>query len=174
MATPAPLLWTWDGEAMWPRPAFVRLANQQFVVGETYRLGEIEERSVSSHGHQFAWLKEAFRNLPERLTREYASPDHLRKAALIQTGYYRETILDVGTHEAAVGVAQALRSKDQFAWIVVRGHVVVMREAKSQSRRSMDKAEFQASKTAIMEHIAGLLGVTAAELEAAGRAEANA
>jgi len=57
---------------------------------------------------------------------------------------------------------------------VVRGHVVVMREAKSQSRRSMDKAEFQASKTAIMEHIAGLLGVTTQELEAAGRAEANA
>lgn len=37
--TSPPLLFTWDGEAMWPRPAFVREANKQFVVGETYRSG---------------------------------------------------------------------------------------------------------------------------------------
>ena len=86
-----PLLWSWDGEAMWPRPAFVREANEQFVVGETYRLVEFEDRSAESHAHQFAFINEAWKNLPERLVKEFPSSAHLRKRALIETGFYHET-----------------------------------------------------------------------------------
>lgn len=154
-----PLLWRWDGEALWPRPAFVREANAQFVVGETYRLAEFEERSADSHAHQFAWLNEAWKTLPERLAPEFPSPTHLRKRALIETGFYNETILDVGSKVAAMHVATTLRTKDEFAWIVVRGCVVVMREAKSQKRTAMDRAEFQASKDAILAWVSDLLGV---------------
>jgi hypothetical protein len=52
---------------------------------------------------------------------------------------------------------------------VVRGHVVVMREAKSQKRSGerMDKEEFQASKDAILGWVSNLLGVEPGELEKA-------
>lgn len=167
--TAAPLLFRWDGEAMWPRPAFVREANSQFVVGETYRLGEYEDRSQASHDHQFAFVHEAWKTLPERLAVEFPSAMHLRKRALIETGFYKETVLDIGTHASALAVATTLRAKDAFAWIVVRGHVVVMREAMSQKRTAMDKAKFQASKDAILGWIAALLGV---EPEALSQARA--
>lgn len=160
-----PLLWRWDGEAMWPRPAFVREANRQFTVGETYRLGEIEERSDSSHAHQFAFINEAWKTLPERVAAEFPSAMALRKRGLIETGFYSETILDVGSAEAAMAVATTLRAKDEFAWIVVRGHVVVMREAKSQKRTAMNKEEFQASKTAVLDWVSKLLGVEPGTLE---------
>lgn len=165
--TGRPLLWRWDGEAMWPRPAFVRAANEQFVVGETYRLVEFEDRSQTSHDHQFAWLSEAWKTLPERCAADFPTPMHLRKRALIETGYFRETVLDVGTKEAAIQVATTLRAKDEFAWIVVRGHVVVMREAKSQKRTAMEREEFQASKDAILGWVASLLGVEPDQLQQA-------
>ena len=80
-------------------------------------------------------------------------------------------MLDVGAPEVAVAVATTLRAKDAFAWIVVRGHVVVMREAKSQKRTAMDRAEFGASKQAILEWVSALIGVEAGALTAnAGRA----
>lgn len=154
-----PLLYTWDGEALWPRAAFRKEADKQFVVGETYRMVEAQDRSDASHAHQFAFINEAWKNLPERLAADFPTATHLRKRALIETGFHRETVLDVGTHEAALAVASTLRAKDEFAWIVVRGHVVVMREAKSQKRTAMDKAEFQASKDAVLEWVARLIGV---------------
>jgi len=168
--TGRPLLFTWDGEAMWPRPAFVREAKEQFVVGATYRLAEFEDRSAESHAHQFAFINEAWKNLPERLAKDFPTAAHLRKRALIETGFFNETVLDVGTKEAAVAVATTLRAKDEFAWIVVRGHVVVMREAKSQKRTAMDKVEFQASKDAVLGWVSELLGVEPGELQRANAA----
>jgi hypothetical protein len=167
MGIAMPLLYTWDGEAFWPRPAFRREADKQFVVGQTYRLAEYEDRSQTTHNHQFAAINEAWKNLPERLAAQFPSPLHLRKRALIETGFFKETRLDVGSQAAASAVATTLRAKDEFAWIVVRGGIVVMREAKSQKRTAMDKAEFQASKTAALEWVANLIGVEPDQLSAA-------
>jgi len=162
-----PLLFTWDGEAMWPRRAFVAEANKQFVVGEHYRLEAVLERSAASHGHMFALINEAWKNLPERLVGEFPSAKHLRKRALIETGQYKETRLDVGSQEAAERVAATLRAKDEFAWIVVRGPLVVMREADSQSERSMNGPAFQESKDKVLTWLAGLLGVEPDQLHRA-------
>lgn len=159
-----PLLWRWDGEAMWPRPTFVREANERYVVGETYRLDEIEDRSQTSHDHMFAFVGEAWKNLPERLAAEFPTAKHLRKRALIETGQHRETILDVGTKEAAIQVATTLRSKDEFAWIVVRGHVVVMREAVSQKKSEMGAKAFQESKDKLLAWVSELIGVEPEQL----------
>jgi hypothetical protein len=120
-----------------------------------------QERSEQSHRHEFAWLREAWQNLPEYLADLYPTPDHLRKRALIEAGFYDETMVDAGTNAAALRVARELiRPMDEFAHVVVRGPLIVMRRAKSQSRRAMNKAEFQASKTAIMQVIADMLGTT--------------
>lgn len=157
-----PLWFEWNGNAMVPLNH--RAATRQFVVHDKYRLERREERSTQAHAHQFAWLHEAWLNLPEKLADLYPSAEHLRKRALIDAGYYDEMIVDAGSHAAAVRVAGAFRSIDDFAVVIVRGPLVVRRTAKSQSRRAMNKAEFQASKTALMETVASLIGTTTAAL----------
>ena len=164
-----PTLFTWQNGNMVPK--WPRIASDRFDEGQDYLLVETEHRSRKTQSHQFAWIREAWLNLPEELADEYPSAKHLRKRALIMSGFYNETILDVGSHAAALRVAQFARGEDEFAVAVVRGGVVVVRKAKSQSKRSMDRAEFQASKTAILETIAGMIGVTP---ETLSRQEAKA
>jgi hypothetical protein len=155
-----PILYLWDGQAMRPAaPAFYRRCNEAFEAGKRYTLVEQEERSDQTHKHQFAWLREAWQSLPEKLTDQFPTPEHLRKKALIECGFYDETIIDVGTKTAALRVAVFLRTVDEFAHVVVREGLVVRRVAKSQSRRTMGKEEFARSKSAILDHIAALLEV---------------
>lgn len=160
-----PIPCNWDGESFVPRRGFQKLADRHYVVGESYTLLPYEDRSDVSHKHAFAWLKTAWLSLPENLAEHFASPEHLRKRALIEAGFYDETIIDAGTNAAAIRVAVALRGIDDFAAVTVKGPMVVRRTAKSQSRRAMKKDEFQRSKTAIMEIIGGLIGVAPEALE---------
>lgn len=158
----SPQPFTWDGEAM--RPRRPRAADREFVVGETYVLDRWEPRSTASHNHEFAWLAEAWKNLPEPLADQFPTPEHLRKRALIDAGYYTETIVDAGSDAAALRVAGYMRGKDGFSYVVVRGPLCVERVAKSQSRRAMKGKEFQESKTAILEIVAAMIGVKPEEL----------
>jgi len=160
MTTIPPICCAWDGEAFIPLPRFAKTCDREFVIGQNYPLIVHEERSRASHSHEFAWLHDAWLNLPESLASLYPSPEHLRKRALIEAGFYDEQIVDAGTKAAAIRVATAFRSREEFSVIIVRGCLVVLRTAKSQSRRSMDKKDFQASKQAIMEVIAAMIGVT--------------
>lgn len=145
---------------MIPLIGFAKRCDEQFVVGQAYTLVEYEERSTSSHNHEFAWLHDAWQNLPESLAPLYPSPEHLRKRALIDAGYYTETAIDAGSKAAALRVAAAVHALDEFALAIVDGPIVLVRRAKSQSRKKMDRKTFQESKTAIMEIIANLIGVS--------------
>lgn len=162
MTPDRPQGFTWDGEAMVPRSP--RLADKAYCVGETYLLVPHEERTSATHNHEFAWLKDAWLNLPEALADQFPTQEHLRKRALIDGGFYNETIIDAGTNAAAIRVAAAIRQMDEFALVFVRGVHVIRRVAKSQSRRAMNKQEFQASKTAILEIVSGMIGVKPAQL----------
>ena len=159
----------WTGEAMVPlRP---KLADETFVVGAVVWMEIEQPRSEASHRHEFAWLREAWTQLPENLMDEYPTPEHMRKRALIEAGYFDQITLDAGTQAAALRVAAYMRGEDEFSLVVTRGPLVVKRKAKSQSVRAMGKADFQASKTAIMDVIAKLIGVTPEALQGnAGRA----
>lgn len=159
-----PLAFTYDGEALIPRVP--RLADKHLVVGETYMMVPWEDRSDATHKHEFAWLREAWMNLPEDVAVNYPSPEHLRKRSLIDAGYYVEKIVDAGSKAAALRVAAMIRSLDDFALVFVRDQFVIHRTAKSQSRRAMKKKEFQESKTAIMEIISNMIGVTPDTLQA--------
>jgi hypothetical protein len=170
MSAPAPIPCKWDGDSFSPLPRFDRQADARFVIGETYNLAAVEDRSDASHRHEFAWLREAWQSLPESLSDQFPSPEHLRKRALIDAGFYDEQIVDAGTNRAALRVAAAFRTREEFALVIVRGGYVFIRTAKSQTRRAMDKAEFQRSKTAIMETIATLIGVTPEALSEHARA----
>lgn len=161
----SPAYFRWSGQFMAPiNEAWARRCDRQFVVGKTYRLEELSERSEISHAHEFAWLRSAWLTLPEHLSDRFPTPEALRKAALIESGFYEERQIDAGSKAAALRVAAYIRSEDEFSYIVVRGPWVVIRKAKSQSRRAMDKKDFQASKTAIMEVIAAMIGVRPEDL----------
>ena len=159
-----PVTFEWTGDAMVPLPRFARLCDRQFVVHETYRLMVEDERSEASHRHEFAWLAEAWRNLPEDCAELYPTAEHLRKRALIEAGFFNETVVDAGSNAAALRVASTFRARDEFALVIVRGPLVLIRDAKSQSRREMKKDEFQRSKTAILEIVACMIGVAPDEL----------
>ena len=157
---PAPLPCRWTGEAFEPLPRYRAECDRHYVVGDVYRLTEHVERSQASHNHEFAWLTEAWRNLPENLADLYPSPEHLRKRGLIEAGYYDEMAVDAGGNAAALRVASAFRNIDEFSLVIVRGPIVIRRTAKSQSRRAMGAKEFQESKSALMDVVAAMIGVT--------------
>jgi hypothetical protein len=160
-----PLAFNWDGEALVPRVP--RLADKHLVVGETYMMVPHEDRSDATHKHEFAWLREAWMNLPEDIAVDYPTAEHLRKRALIEAGFCDETIVDAGSKAAALRTAAFVRAIDDFAMVFVKDQFVIRRTAKSQSRRAMKKDEFQASKTAIMEIISNMIGVTPDALQRA-------
>lgn len=169
MTTDAPLLMIWQGDGFAPAGRYWQAsADQQLVVGERYFIEVRHERSAATHAHQFAWLHEAWSNLPERLADLYPTPEHLRKRALIDAGYYHETAVDCGSNAAAVRVAAMAHALDDFALAIVRGSTVLVRRAKSQSHRAMDRKEFQASKAAIMDTIAAMIGTSTEALRRAG------
>ena len=159
---------TWNGEAM--IPAKPKAADGEYVIGQKYWLEEVCERSWVSHRHEFAWVHTAWENLDDTLTEKFPSPGHLRKAALIATGWFREVIIDAGNAAAALRVAAYARGEDEFAHVTTRGQTVIVRKARSQrmhGRDRMDKAEFQQSKDDILGWISNLIGVEPEQLKGA-------
>lgn len=146
-------------------PRFQAICDRHFVVGEVYTLADFEPRSMTSHNHEFAWLAEAWRNLPERLSEQYPTPEHLRKRALIEAGYFDQTIVDAGSKAAALRVAAFIRSSEEFTIVVVSRHLVLVRRAQSQSLRAMGAKRFQESKTAILEIVSELVGIEPEKLK---------
>jgi len=157
MSVASLLQYRWLGDKMVPLDRCLSLARQQFEDGEVYTLQR--GRSDKSHSHEFAWLHDAWQSLPEDIADEYPTIEHLRKRALIQAGFYDEEILDIGSKAGAERMYRREKARDDFALVILRGNYVVVRTAKSQSRRAMGGADFQASKTAIMEIIAGMISV---------------
>ena len=161
----SPLPYEWTGDSWQVMPGFQRQADQLFAIGERMRLAPVEDRSDISHNHEFAWLRDAWASLPEALAKQFPSPPVLRKWALIQAGFCTVTDHVCQFKTEARRTAEILRAQtDDYAVVLIEGAVVRVLKAKSQKRSAMDKAEFQASKTAIMEIVAGLLDVEAAVL----------
>lgn len=158
----SPITSRWSGEAMEPLPRFHNAANAQFVVGETYTLAEVQERSDSSHRHYFVMVKTAWENLPEtHATQPWAqSPEHLRKYCLIRTGYSDSHTLVCSSKAEALRVARFMRPIDEYAVITVQGTTVTRYTAQSQSYRAMGKEEFQRSKEMVLDQLARLLDVS--------------
>lgn len=151
---------TWNGSEMVPmRP---KGADKAFVIGQRYWLEEVSDRSWISHRQEFAWIAEAWNNLPEALADKFPSPEHLRKSALVATGWHREMIIDAGNAAAALRVAAYAKGRDEFAHVTTRGQTVTVRWARSQRMHGhdrMDKAEFERAKADIVGWIAELLNV---------------
>ena len=141
-----------------------------YAVGARYVLEAIEERSYKSHRSFMATVNEAWRNLPEGIADEFPTPTHLRRRALIATGWRDETAIVCSTPEEAARVAAFVWPADEFQVVSVAGTTVVRWVAKSQKTRgdgAMNKADFQKSQDDVRSWIAALLKVEPAALEGA-------
>lgn len=159
-----PLHYTWDGSVFAPLPRFAERARKQFEVGKRYPLVVHEERSGVSHRQYFAAVHEGWNQLPESIAHRWPSSEHLRKWCLVRAGFADEQSIVCDSEERAQEVAAFARPLDGYAVITVKGPVCAVYRAKSQSHRAMNKAEFQASKQAVLDLIADLCGIDAETL----------
>lgn len=167
----SPLVFSWDGEAMRPASRMMaRLADKAFVIGETYRLTEEHERSAASHRHYFAAINEAWQNLPEEIGDRFPNSESLRKYALIKAGYRDERTIVAASKAEAQRLAGFVRPMDAFAVVTTSEATVTVWTAKSQSVKAMGGKDFQTSKQAVLDVIAGMIGVDSDALAARGRA----
>lgn len=157
-APPIPCLWT--GSEFRPMPRFLSKARDAYGAGEIVTLAPIEERSEASHRQEFAWLREAWETLPDRLGDAYPSVEHLRKAALIMTGWCHTRDYPCPNRKEAVRLAAALKYElDAYTVVLIEDAVVRVCRAKSQAKNKMKAADFQASKSDIMRWVGDLIGV---------------
>lgn len=172
MGAPLTLRYEGDGEFKPVSAYWSRVADKEFVVGEQYRMAEIQERSEASHAHYFASVGEAWKNLPDELIEEYPTVEHLRKKALIRCGFctHRDHVC------ASKAEAQRLRAfvkpMDDYAIVTVSEAVVRVYTAQSQSKKAMGPKVFQESKQAVLDWLDDLLGVNRGETEQNARTAA--
>lgn len=158
-----PLAFRWVGDAMVPLSP--HLADGQYVVGEVYRLVPMEDRSEASHRQYFAAVNDAWRNLPEAMADQFPTSEHLRKWALIKTGYRDERSIVAGSKAEAQRMATFIEPMDEFAIVTTSAATVTVWTAKSQSMKAMGKAEFQKSKGDVLDLLASMIGTDAAALQ---------
>jgi hypothetical protein len=158
----------WDGEAFWPLSADRVLAKRVYGQGEVVAFSEAKDRSSPSHRHYFASLREAWVNLPEGYAERFATEEHLRKWALIHTGFCHARSIVCRTRAEARSIAAIIRSNDAYALVSIEGRTIWHLTAMSQSTGAMDHATFQASKRAVLELLADILAVDLTQLMLAG------
>lgn len=148
-----------------PLPRYSKVCQRQYAHGEEYPLAPLEARSRASHNHFHASVQDAWRNLPEGVASRWPTATHLRKWALVQEGYCDERQIVCETREHALELAAFVRSVSDYAVIVLRGNVLIIYEAKSQSASVMGKSEFEHSKRKVLDRLAAMIGSSRAELE---------
>jgi hypothetical protein len=164
-----PVEYHWDGRAMIPQPRFVALCKKQYTPGECYVLGVNEERSIASHRHYFAAINEAWQNLPEDKVARYPSAEHLRKWALIKSGYHNERSIVCDSKKQADAIVAFIEALDEFSVTLVKGPVVKVYTAKSQAVDSMGREEFEKSKADVLAILGETIGLSKKELEDKGK-----
>jgi hypothetical protein len=166
-----PILVQWDGDAFLPAGSLHKQrANERFVVGERYTMDVLEQRSAVSHRHFFACVRTAWQNLPEHLARQFPTEDHLRRYALIKSGYCDQQSIVCSSKAEANRLSVFIRPIDEYAIVTVVGAVVTRYTAHSQDQRSMGRQKFQESKDATLDVIARMIGTSAEDLAKAGEA----
>lgn len=165
----APIRCVWTGLAYEPVNArFLKVADEQHGVGEVVNLAPVEERSGGSHRHFFVSVNEAWQNLPEHLAGRYPTADSLRHAALCRAGYCDVETFVASSKAEALRLAAFLRSgvRDGVE-VVVNGAAITRLTPHSQSMKAMGKETFEASKEAVLNTIAQMIGVRTEELHRA-------
>jgi hypothetical protein len=167
-----PIAFRWDGKAMAPiNRAFAGRAEKQYVVGAIYVLVPHEARSGESHRHYFACLHDAWLNLPEDITDELPTSEHLRAWALVKAGYADKSVINCASKDDAIRMAAIASSGSKIRIVDIVGKTVTVWTPHSQSMKAMGGKRFQDSKTKVLDIVAGLARTTRRVLESnAGQA----
>jgi hypothetical protein len=163
-----PFLAIWDGENFEPVRQHRKLVEAEHTTGRLYRLAEAYDRSMASHRGYFAEITDRWASLPEQYDGEWPSPDHLRKWALIKTGFCHITTTPCKSRAEAERIAAHIRRRDTYAVVWIRDNVVHDAVAKSQSMTGMNRAEFQESKTKVLQYLSELMGIPEQKLAETG------
>lgn len=153
-----------DGEvsrtgAMVPSLRYRKVAERQFGAGGEYILEPVEERSMALHSRYFATLHEYFQNIPEKMQVRWPTEKHFRAWLLIESGWFDENEFNLGSDKQAMNLAKLCRLQDAYARISVHGNRIIIRRAKSQSRKSMGAADFKRSQEEVLDLAGQLVGV---------------
>lgn len=148
-----------------PVPYYVEECKRSFDDGTLYHLEEVKSRSQSSHNHFFAEVTDAWRNLPEIYADKFGSAEHLRKWALIVSGWHTQNVIAFANASEAVAAVSLFKDMDEYAVTEVNENVVTVYRAKSQSRKAMGARDFQQSKDDCLREIARLLSVSVGEIK---------
>jgi hypothetical protein len=171
LISPVQLMWCGEGSFVPATPFQLKRCEEHFEDGKRYLLAEHQDRSTASHNHYFASVAEGWQQMPEKLADEFPTPEMLRKKALIATGYYDQRSIICASPAEAKRMAAFIAPLDDFAVVSVCGPAVVVRTAKSQSRKAMGGKAFNASKQSVLAWVSDLVGVDLATLTAnTGRA----
>lgn len=147
--------------------------HKSFEAGRHYRLEEAKERSRESHNDYFQMVFHAWGNLPESERDLFATDDHWRQFCLIKAGFRNEIVQTYDSRndaiQASAGVALLARRFGQFIITTITGNMLTIYTARTQKMKKtsddgMDKADFEASKQAVLEICCARLHCTEDEL----------
>ena len=124
-----------------------------------------EHRSRATHDHYFACVTAAWANLPEAMSEEFPSVEHLRKYALIKAGFCDQVKIVCASNGEAVRLLNLMHQADTYAIAEIDNKLVTIWRAHSQSMRAMGRAKFQESKEAVLRVLSEMIGTDAAALE---------
>jgi hypothetical protein len=144
----------WDGDGMVPLRHSKKRCDEHLVVGQHYRLDTRDVPSLATRNHYFAVLDAASETLPEDLAMRFPSREHLRKTALIMTGYRDERTLVLASHAEAIRTMARAEPFDEYAVLSLDRNILTVWTAKSQSESTMGSAVFNRSKHDVLEFAA--------------------
>lgn len=153
----------WDGATFHPAGNIAIEKSRKLADGEFLGIELSRDRSMNSHRHQFAEIKNLWMNIPEDLQNMpyAATPETFRKYALLVCGYYDvETIAcaNPGAAERAAALLSRLATRSHgYAVTDVKENVARCYTPKSQSAKAMGSADFQKSKTAVLDWCASIV-----------------
>ncbi len=166
MAEISPIRFRYEGDGDFKATSafFAKRADEAYVIGETYWLAPVEDRSGRSHRHLFAMITETYDNLSDEQLERWPTKLHLRKWATIKAGYYDCASMVAASKAEALRIAAFMRPIDEFSIVDVSGATVTRYRAKSLSGRAMDRKTFQECKDKILNVLAELISVTPEQL----------
>lgn len=161
MTATKPITFRWLGDVMQPFGlGMAKRADEQYVVGELYRLQEPLDRTQQAEGFYFARLAELWHSLPEKYADNWwsESSEALRAYALMKTGFANIEDFPCGSAGEAKRWAARIQPMIEYCIVEVRGNVVRRYTPKSQSRKAMPgKSTFHESTEKVIQFIADLV-----------------
>src|SRR5580700_9705319 len=122
----------WDGSNPVPLRRYAKMLDDSLVIGERYLTTFEPLSSAKTRSHYFATIGDIFASWPEAHPRQFVTPDHLRRWALIRCGFRGERQFAAASAAEARRLATFLHQGDEYAEIAVNGNVIVEWKALSQ------------------------------------------